>query len=173
MLALQKCAFLRNQKGVAFLEFTILFPLLLVLAVGTFEFGHALQNYHLINKSLRDAARFLARQPISCASQGVNNGTIDPSIQTEAKNIAMTGEITGGTFLLNYWTDPNTVTISVDCDSSAGYYVANSGGGTATPFIPIIRVQASVPYADIGFLSLLGIGNFHFNVRHNEIGTRE
>lgn len=172
MFSLKRCSLVRNREGVAFLEFTILFPLLLVLAVGVFEFGHALQNYHRINKSVRDAARFLARQPISCTSAGVNVGTIDASIITEAKNLAMTGEITGGTLLLDYWTDPNTVTISVDCNSSAGYYVPNGGSG-ATSFIPTVKMQASVPYADIGFLTILNIGNFNLTARHNQIGTRE
>jgi Flp pilus assembly protein TadG len=67
----------QDTKGVAFLEFTILFPLLLTLTLGVFEFGHAMKNRHTIDKAVRDAARYLARVPATCTSAGTANGTID------------------------------------------------------------------------------------------------
>ena len=104
-----------DNRGVAFLEFTILFPLLLVLTLGVFEFGRAMLDHHKIDKAVRDAARYLARVPVTCATAGTNNGTIDSSYITNAKNLALNGAISGGTAILNYWTNANTISVSVDC----------------------------------------------------------
>ena len=162
--------FRRDRRGVAFLEFTILFPLLLALSLGVFEFGRALQHHHLINKAVRDAARYLARVPATCSAAGTGNGAVDNSANvTEAQNLALTGAISGGTPVLNYWTNASTVAVDVDCID------ATSGTPTyrGPAFLPVMRVTATVPYADLGFLTVLGLGGFTFSVNHKQLHIGE
>jgi len=159
----------RDRKGVAFLEFTILFPLLLALTVGVFEFGRALQHHHVIDKAVRDAGRYLARVPATCTSAGTNNGTIDNAYITNARNLALTGVTSGGTPVLNYWTVPTTVAVNVDCVDRTSSTPSYRGAD----FMPIIRVTATVPYSDLGFLAVLGLGGFTFTVDHQQLHIGE
>lgn len=159
--------FSRDAQGVAFLELALLFPLLLALSLGVFEFGRGLQHYHAVNKSMRDAARYLARVPATCSSAGTANGTVASGFQTNARNLALTGQISGGTPILSYWTNVNTVAISVDCvDNQA----PNFRGAN---FIPVMRVTATVPYGDLGFLTILGLSGFSFRVEHEQLHIGE
>ena len=163
--------FVSDRRGVAFLEFTILFPLLLTLAIGVFEFGRALQHYHLINKSMRDAARYLARVPASCTSAGTSVGTVPDNYKTDARNLALTGVVSGGTPVLNYWTNPNSDAIDVDRIDPASQSPEYRTGANA--FLPVMRVTASVPYADLGFLTVLGLGGFTYTVAHQQLHIGE
>lgn len=72
------------QRGVALVEFALLFPFLLVLTFATTEFGRALYEYQGVTKSVRAAARYLTTQ---------NPDTH----QTEASNLIVYGSIAGGT----------------------------------------------------------------------------
>lgn len=75
-------------SGSALLETTIIFPLVLILMVGTIEMGRAVHVYHTADKSMRSAVRYLARvsEPATCdGSWGQENaknlavfGTTDP-----------------------------------------------------------------------------------------------
>lgn len=154
--------FIGDTAGTAVLEFTLVAPLLIVLGLGAGEFGRALQHHHVLNKAARDAARYLARVPGDCTG-----GIADPAHITGAKNLAMTGYVNGGAPILSYWTDPNTITVTVGCyDNSAGTLRGLSS-------IPLIRVSIQVPYQDVGFLSLLGTGAFTFYADHTEMHIGE
>lgn len=159
----------QDSSGVAFLEFTIMFPFLLALALGVFEFGRALQHHHLINKAMRDAARYLARVPATCTAAGTGNGTVADAYKTNARNLALTGTVSGGTPVLSYWTNVNSIAINVDCVDRTSQTPAYRG----PDFIPVMRVTATVPYADLGFLTVLGLGGFTFTVIHKELHIGE
>jgi TadE-like protein len=161
--------FWRDRQGVAFLELTLLFPLLLALSLGVFEFGRGLQHYHAVNKAARDAARYLARVPATCPSAGTGNGTVAANFQTNARNLALTGQISGGTPIISYWTNPSTIAISVDCIDRTSQTPALRGAD----FIPVMHVLATVPYGDLGFLTILGLSGFSFRVEHGQLHIGE
>jgi len=56
---------LRDQEGAAFIEFTFIFPLLMVLIFGIVEFGLILYNQQVITNASREGARagIVARDP--------------------------------------------------------------------------------------------------------------
>ena len=56
---------LNDQKGAALIEFTIIFPLLMVLIFGIVEFGLILYNQQVITNASREGARagIVARDP--------------------------------------------------------------------------------------------------------------
>lgn len=60
-------------RGVALVEFALVLPLLLVLAMVITEFGHALYLYNGAVKAARNAARYLAMQaPRTHVAEAVN-----------------------------------------------------------------------------------------------------
>ena len=56
---------LKDQKGAALIEFTIIFPLLMLLIFGIVEFGLILYNQQVITNASREGARagIVARDP--------------------------------------------------------------------------------------------------------------
>jgi Flp pilus assembly protein TadG len=51
-----------RARGVALVEFTLILPLLLVLALMTTELGRAVYRYNSSAKAVRDAVRYLSMQ---------------------------------------------------------------------------------------------------------------
>jgi Flp pilus assembly protein TadG len=150
--------FKKANGGAALVEFTLTAPLLILLMCGMAEFSNAMRQYHIMEKSVRDAGRYLARVPMSgCA--------IDGSAATAATNLVLTGRTaSGGAFLLPTWTDPTTVNVAVaQCvNNSAGTYRGRAQ-------MPVIQVTASAPYSDVGLLSILGFSTIQLQVSHQQL----
>jgi Flp pilus assembly protein TadG len=150
--------FAKARKGAALVEFSLLAPLLILLMCGLAEFSNAMRQYHVMEKSVRDAARYVARvQMTGCT---INAGAI-----TAAQNLALTGQIaSGGTYVLPSWTNPATVTVAVsDCVSNT------TGAYRGHEEMPVIEVTAAAPYEDLGLLGVLGVGDIDLAVRHQQI----
>jgi hypothetical protein len=79
----------------------------------------------------------------------------------------LTGYVSGGTPMLNYWTDPTTVTVTINpFDNSGGTFRGQAN-------IPRMDVRAQVPFQDLGLLAVFGLGPITFNVRHEELHIGE
>src|SRR5262245_36469016 len=74
----------RNCSGAAMVEFTIVAPLLILVAFGMFAFGRGLYQYQQVVNGVRDAARYLAHQS--------NPG--DATLQSQAQTLATKGCLT-------------------------------------------------------------------------------
>lgn len=150
-------SFLRDERAASLVEFSLVAPLLILLMCGMAEFANGMRQYHIMEKGVRDAARYVARvQMTGC--------TIPGAAITSAQNLALTGRTSGGSNLLSTWTDPNTVSVTVStCFNNA----AETYRGRAS--IPIIQVQASAPYTDLGLLDIIGIGAINLQVTHRQI----
>lgn len=160
-LIAQLCGLARDRRGAALVEFTLLAPLLIGLMCGLGEFGAALRQYHVMEKGVRDAARFLSRSPADapCPSAGAGwAGAV-----AEAKALALTGATAGTTPLLAGWSDPATVSVTVSC--------ADNGGSAwhGPPQLPVVTVTATAPYADLGMLEALGLTAPTLRVAHQEL----
>ena len=165
-------AWWNDCRGAAIVEFTVAAPLLVALGIGVGEFGRALQHHHVVNKAMRDAGRFLARVPVDCSGGAGSTGSISLAGEvTKAKNLAMNGEITGGSARISYWTDPNTIAVAIDC-TNRGTTLRSTFPGDPD-VLPVIQVTATVPYQDLGFLSALGLGGITFTVRHQQVHIGE
>ena len=135
-------------------------PLLLVLLFGSFELGYYLLSEHVVQKSVRDAARFGARLAManypSCTVP--NNGTAEQQI----RRVARFGNVAGtGNARLIGWTADNMTTVSIACDNTSSY----GTGGLYEDFpngAPVITVSATVPYPT--FFGILGLGSASLNL---------
>lgn len=161
---------LGDTEGSVLVEFAILAPVLAVLGLGAAELGRAVQHHHTIEKSARDAARYLSRVPATCGG-GVSAASI-----TTARNLAWTGYATGTTPLLPYWQDPGantTVTVTVDCFANNTGIILNRANAVSGSSIPLITVSIDVPYQDIGFFGLFGVGAISLKGAHSQVSIGE
>lgn len=145
----------RDQDGASLVEFSLLAPLLVALGLGMTEFGRFMYQYQLVVEGLRDAGRYIARLDPTNATN-----------QTKAANLAVTGTVDGsGDARVEGWTAAD-VSFSVT-------NVANDDG-TGTPLyrgganVEVVEVTTSFAYADVGFLSALGIDAITFGAAHEQ-----
>ena len=81
----------RTQRGSAAVEFALMVPVFLFMLFATEEIGRALYEFNVVNKSVRDAAQYLARNcmtagQVDLAECGLENG---------AKNLVVFGNPAG------------------------------------------------------------------------------
>lgn len=160
--------FIGERRGAALVEFTLMMPFLMVLAAGITEFGHALHQQHIIQKSLRDAARFAARTPYELKSCPLNTQPEWATMVSDAQTVALYGKLTPPSpprFLLPNWSDATMVAVTESCSSAAGLFSPAGAGND----IPIITVSASVPFNSTGFLGFLGLADFNIQAQHSEM----
>jgi Flp pilus assembly protein TadG len=168
--------FRKAQHGMASVEFAIVLPVLLIILVGMIDFGRMLTDYEVANKSVRDAARFLARARMDCPAAGTGPAAdylVNATFATLAQNLALTGKAatpTTGSYLLAYWTDPATVTMNVTCVANGGTY---AGVFTDLAFIPRITVTANVPFSFMFGTIVLGSASTTLVAAHTTVGIGE
>lgn len=110
----------KSQRGVALIEFALILPLLLMLAMVITEFGRALYLYHNATKAVRDAVRYLSLQ------------TPKTHI-AEAVNLVVYG-------------DPDGATIPLDKNLTAAHVVINDASWKfegAAPAINTVTVRVT------------------------------
>ena len=104
-----------KQKGLAAVEFVITLPVLLLVMMATAELGRAFYQYNTLEKSVRDATRYLS-------ANAINDGTklIDISEYIDdVKNLVVYGDRNGnGAPIL-----PSLVTDDVDVVEVASTHV--------------------------------------------------
>ena len=171
---------IRAVSGTAAVEFSLfLFFILMPFLFGIFEIGRALEQHHVVTKSVRDAARYVARTKddtgndfttanlidVGCAGTGAIVGLSSPAAAGNAKDLAMYGvfnPVSTDTPLMAAW--------DAAADSAAYQTVCITGPvavDTDTLTVDVVTVRAQVPFDDI-LLQAFGIGPITFDVSHQE-----
>ena len=153
--------FLRCASGSALVEGAIVLPVAIALMAGGVEFGMIWSVSATADKSMRDAARYLARLPASsvCTSWALINAQ---SLAVFGKLPASNGGTTGYTALISYW---NTSNVQIAQPVATGGSTDCSATLNTTP---IIQLTASVPYNG-RMLGFIGLSNsMTFSVQHEE-----
>lgn len=148
-----------DRSAAAAAEMALVLPIFIALVFGTVELGHYFMSEHIVQKSVRDAARYAARLPIG----NYPDCTAPVAAATSnIQNVAKTGDPDGdvdndGTpdQRLQGWTSAGMATVSVVCNNSGFYKGVYSDlpGGTAK----VVTVTAAVPYPTL--FGTLGVGN--------------
>jgi Flp pilus assembly protein TadG len=150
----------RCTSGTAALEGALVMPVAIALMAGGVEFGRVYSAASTADKSMRDAARYLAHMP--CDSGNSTGCSASAAIcgwgLTNAKNLAVYGKLTVGAGdhpLIMGWATSN-VTLQQPRDCST------------LPNPTIIQLKATVPFTAI-MLSAVGLSNtITLNVQHEE-----
>ena len=138
---------LKNDRGVAAAEMTLVAPLLIFLLFGMVEIGNLFYNQHILAKAVRDGARYAARQPF--ADYDMGSCTMSADAITRVRRLVRTAQLAaaGSAARVPNWAEADeasTISVSVDCDSSGAYggiYAGNANVAAA------VTVQATVPYS--------------------------
>ena len=152
-----------NREGSALLEASVLTPMLFSLAFGVMEFSFYFYQQQLIESGVRDAARYLARVPVTtngatpCTQTDPATGT---SYLSYAQNIAIYGTTSASTQRVHGWTGPVTIT----CPTT------NNSGGTYSDGTTIYTISATTSFADpaLGFFGVLHLSAPSISVTHKE-----
>ncbi len=164
---LQRC-----DAGAALVEFTIVAPLLLLLLAGFSEFGRIVYHDHVLEKSARDAARYLARVDLGDSNSDGIPGPVVGDDWSAAVGLLGYGkkDATGATPLIAYWQPDTTLSPTTSGNTSTldqGTYeieitVEETGvdldSDPTNPddfTVPVVTVTAAVDFQDIGLLSAM------------------
>ena len=119
MLAKRLCARTTSERGQALLEVALTLPLLLLVAVGIFEFGRAYQTWQILTNAAREGARI-----------AVLPGTDDDAVEERVHDYLEAGLIP----------DPDDADVTIDRDTTVAI-----GGGLASAS----RVDVAYPFTFI------------------------
>ena len=151
-------------RASAAVEMALVLPFLLVLMCGAVDVGNYFLSEHVVDKAVRDAARYAARLPMADYS-----GCTVPSggsAELQAQRIARFGDPSGtGNARLVGWTADNMTTVSVTCDTDTSHSYVNGGIYADFPNggeVPVVTVSATVPYKS--FFGTLGLGAASLNL---------
>ena len=139
-----------GEGGTALVEFAVMMPLLLLLAVGTIEVGRAYFQANAVEKGVRAGAVFAARGqlPLTAADRAT------------AENIIKTGTIDGsGALLVSGWSK-----------AAASLEITSADFVTGDTSVAVIRVTASVPFDPIlpGLAGFVGLDDFTIGAVHEQ-----
>jgi Flp pilus assembly protein TadG len=146
-----------DRAGAAAAELALALPLLLILMFGSFEMGYYFLSEHVVQKSVRDAARYASRLPLT----SYPGCTPTAAAMTEIQRVAKAGDPDGdsdgdGTQdkRLEGWTADTMTTVNVACDTSGTYTGIYSDSPQG---VLVVTVNAQVPYNSL--FGTLGIGD--------------
>lgn len=153
----------RDENASAAAEMALVLPILLTLMFGAFELGNYFQAEHVVQKAVRDAARYAARKPLVESDGTVNYScsgpTLGTSVQSQIQEVARFNDPAGTTdsaaSRLSGWTADSMATVTLACldQSSGDSYVDNgvyadfpNGADGKAGAVPVVTVSATVPY---------------------------
>jgi Flp pilus assembly protein TadG len=90
----------RSEKGAALLEAAITIPILLMIAVGTLEFGRAYQTWQVITNAAREGARI-----------AVLPGNTSTVVDTRVRDYMRAGQLPNAN-TADVRVDPTTITVN-------------------------------------------------------------
>ncbi|HYC95781.1 MAG TPA: TadE/TadG family type IV pilus assembly protein [Sphingomicrobium sp.] len=144
-------AIFRDRRGAAAAEMALVAPLLCAILIGSVELGHFMYNEHILAKSVRDGARYAARQ--SFANYDCS-GEPSTTVRDNTRELVQTMLLSGGDDRMVNWA-ATTITVHERCVSTvtgtsnitenvSGIYDELALGGA-----PVVTVSATVPYSPV------------------------
>lgn len=85
-----------RSRGAVMVEFAILTPILVLLAIGIAELGRVLYQQNSLTKSVTSGARYLARSYDILDQETCSAKALWPAFETRAKNLVVYGNFAAG-----------------------------------------------------------------------------
>lgn len=150
----------KDRSGASLVEMGLLLPLLVSLALGMMVYANVVYQFHVAEKGVKAASRFLARIPV--APTAGCNFSFDSASETAAKELAVKGSFdANATQLLPNWATTQVTIPATTCKNDP------AGGGAQ---IPVVTVNASFTYNGLGLLNFLGAGSaITISASHEEV----
>lgn len=139
-----------DRRGSVVVEFALFAPFLLLLLAGTVEAGRAYFQANAVEKGVRAGALFASRTDAPASG----------AVQATVENLVKTGTMDGsGPYLVPGWALPGaTLDITI------------TGFAVGTDTIPVIRVEAAVPWDPVlpGLLTFVGLSSHTIKAHHEQ-----
>lgn len=140
---------LKNDRGVAAAEMTLVAPLLIFLLFGMVEIANLFYNQHILAKAVRDGARYAARQPFSEYDMGAC--AMSSAATDRVRRLVRTAQLAaaGAPARVPNWVqadEASTISVAVVCDGSGTYQGVYAGNANVAA---AVTVQATVPYSPL------------------------
>lgn len=147
---------LSDRSAAAAAEMALVLPLLLLLLFGSVELGYYFASEHVVEKAVRDAARYAGRLPLNDFDCSVPS--VDSTAQQQIQRVARFGDPSGTTGArLGGWTDDTMTTVTLFCDTDTTHsYVNNGLYLDFADGVPVVTVTSTVPYPTL--FGLIGVG---------------
>lgn len=143
-----------DQSGAAVIEAVLMVPIVGALGLGTIDASLLVLQRHKVETNLASAAGYLAKTKIP------------QSFETQAKNLATTGQIlTGGTPMISGWTNEK-VTIAYKSVPNTLLQSGTSYKGGDT--VRVIQISTDIQYKGLGLLSSLRGGKINLKAAYEE-----
>lgn len=130
-----------DERGVALVEFALVIPVLLLLVVGTLDFGRAVNAYLTLNSAVREGARAAVLDPASTMPK-IEQAVIARSAPLDARQLTV--EVTYSEVLTYTNGSPDTWKTPTPWGPPA----------EQTPPAPLrVRVEASYPWSSVTWVA--------------------
>lgn len=152
----------RDEGGSAAAEMVLILPVATFMLLVTLEAGHFMVKEHEVMKSVRDAARWGARQPMASfgCTAAAGETALTGAMRDNVATLARYGQLdTDAPLRVAGWTDAQ-VSVSYSCLDITTVATGNGGLYSAQKFAPRITVVATPNYPTLfgsaaGFLGTL------------------
>jgi Flp pilus assembly protein TadG len=157
----------KDDSGVAVMEAAIVFPFLITLGFGVFDFSNYFYLHQAVVAGVRDAARYLARNACATANPSIAPDASCASQIGIAEQIAVYGDIGATTPRVTTWTVSD---VNVTYAATANPFDPTAGDTVYRGANPIytVTVSTSFAYPEIGFLRMFGFADPMIAVSHTE-----
>ena len=143
---------LGQSAGSQLLEFALVLPLLLVIAVGITDFGKAYNIKHILTNAAREAARITINNPLSYNAGGCTNSsppcTIQAANDAVQQYLADAGLTTASCLSSASATNPSALKWNYSCNGVSltidrSQFIT---GGALGTWIPATQITLTYPY---------------------------
>lgn len=160
-----------TESGAAAIEFAITAPLLVLLFAGFMELASLLYQQQQLEKSVRDAARYLSYYSSATwtSSPGAICSSGNPSsYEVAAENLILYASPCTGSSPIVTGMTASQITITPG-STSVTAPTGSTSGNSCSMTISTVTVSVQTPYSDvIGLLSLIGMSNLTLSTSHEE-----
>jgi hypothetical protein len=143
---------LGQSTGSQLLEFALVLPLLLVIAVGITDFGKAYNIKHILTNAAREAARITINNPLNYNAGGCTNSsppcTIQAANDAVQQYLADAGLTTASCLSSASATNPSALKWNYSCNG-VSLTIDRSQvitGGASSSVIPATQITLTYPY---------------------------
>jgi Flp pilus assembly protein TadG len=135
-----------DESGVAAVEFALMLPFFVVFLFGSLDAAYLLFQSHRVEQGLELSGSYLSKAP-------------DPqSVSASARQLAVTGELTGGTPRVKGWS-ASDITVT---------YRAVSGEFREGDSARVVVISSVHDYKGFGFLNSIMGGGLKIRATHEE-----
>lgn len=134
---------LRDRRGVALLEFAIVLPFLILLIMGVFDLGNALQQEIRLYQAVRAGAQIALTFPANPATGNLSQPVITAAVQNAGSGLNVTATET----LSCYCSDGTSVNCSSGTCTTGGvqrYIQISASAPFKAMVIPLSTLRASI-----------------------------